>query len=602
MSEKELFGIDYLKNTVSRFPDKPGVYIMKDEDETIIYVGKAKIIRNRVKSYFNSNKDIKTTMLMRKVTSIEHITTSTEFEALLLENTLIKKWTPRYNIRLKDGKSYPVIRITNEDFPRVFKTRRIIKDGSVYYGPFPNVGHIDIYLELIEKLFPLRKCKGKLKKRKNPCLYYHIGRCLSPCTGNVTKEEYRKNIRKIKILLSGKTKKIKKELHDTMMKYAEKLNFEKAAEYRNIIEAFKQLEEDSTIVDFDIETRDYISYVCEDNICSYSVFQMREGKLIGRDIIRTEIYTEEKEGFTQFILQYYQDFNALPSKIYVDAEVEKEIIETFFKDKSSKKIEILHPETKSHFSVLNMVKENAREDLEKQKWERGNIQALEALQQSLGLPRLPRRIEGFDIAHIGGEKPVASMVSFLNGIPEKSKYRKYHMKSLKGEIDDFKAIREVVARRYTRILNDNLPKPDLILVDGGKGQVSSAYSILEALELHDKIPLAGLAKKEEHVFVPHQTEPIIIKEGSPALRVLQNVRDESHRFATTFNKSLIQKRDTSSQLEQIPGIGKKRSKMLLTHFGSLDNLKDKSPEEIAKTAKIKIELAEAIIEFIRKKK
>jgi len=567
------------------FPTQSGVYIMKDSADKVIYIGKAKNLRNRVRSYFTGGKDIKTTVLVSHVHRIEYIITRNEYEALLLENTLIKKWKPRYNINLKDGKTYPVIRLTAEEYPRVFKTRYIVSDGSTYYGPYPNVASIDAYLELVERLYPLRKCRGPVKHRDHPCLYYHIGRCAGVCAGKTSRQEYDERVAHIKRLLSGETEDIKAELERDMNHASKELRFEKAAEYRDILAAIARVEAEQQVVDFDLDVRDYVGFAAQQRFCTFVVFQMRGGKLLGSDMFRTSVFAPEEEDLTQFILQYYSTRNAVPARLFISRPMDTQDLVHYFRDEHEAEVEILTPESARDASVMRMVEENARTDLEKRIRDRGNLPALQELQRVLELARAPLRIEGFDIAHVGGKHPVASLVSFQNGVPDKSQYRRFHMKSLNGQIDDFESMREVMARRYTRVLNERLPRPDLILVDGGKGQVSAAYGVLESLDMAD-IPLVGLAKRNEEIFVPHRADPIVLPEGSPPLRVLQHVRDEAHRFATTF-RARLQKNDIAlDTLEQVPGIGEKRSKRLLQAFGSLETIAETPPDIIAKSCAI----------------
>jgi excinuclease ABC subunit C len=567
---------------------------MRDAQGAILYVGKAKNLKNRVRSYFLDNRDIKTRILVRKITAIEYIVTGNEYEALLLENTLIKKHTPRYNINLKDGKSYPVIRITAEDYPRIFRTRRMVYDGSLYFGPYPAVNRLDTYLDLIEKLFPLRKCRGVLKKRKHPCLYHHIGRCFAPCAGKINSEKYTENIGEIRKLLSGETEGLIKNLTRDMTAAAKELDFEKAARLRDLIRVIEDLDRGQKVVDFDEESRDYIDWAAEDRLCTFVVFQMRGGTLLGRDVFRGLVYDSEEAVLEQFLLQYYHEAARLPATLYLRAIPQDRSMEEYFSRELKKEVRFLRAADKRDLSVLNMVKENALHDLRRRIHDRGNIPALEDLKSLLRLPRLPLRIEGFDIAQLSGKHPVASLVSFYRGAPDKKSYRTFHIKTLEGEIDDFEAVREVVSRRYTRIKNEEKEKPDLVLIDGGKGQVSAARGILDALDLED-IPVIGLAKKNEEVFLSHRKNPVILPEGSAALRVLQAVRDEAHRFATGFNKRLRKKTLALETLTSVPGIGEVRGRKLLKRFGSKEEIAGAAGYDIAKTAGISLEVAETLI-------
>ncbi len=583
-----------LKSSVREFPQKPGVYLMKNSHGKIIYVGKAKNLKKRVSSYFTGTQPVKTRVLVSKIKAIEYIVTQNEYEALLLENNLIKKNDPRYNVNLKDGKSYPSIRVTNEDYPRIFRTRRIIQDGSTYFGPFTNVEKIDVYLELIEKLFPLRKCRGPVKKRDHPCLYYHIGRCSSPCTGKISQTEYMQHVEEAKKLLSGKTDDLLEELEAQMNKAAGNLNYEKAAELRDTIEAVKSVGESQEVVDFNYEKRDYVAIAQRDSLCSFVVFQMRAGKMSGRDLFRAESFGAEEEVFSEFFFRYYGQSDKFPDVIYTSNETDLELIQRFFQEELKTSVEVKMPQKGRHSKILKMALQNAMQDVERRLRAVANIPGLEELKNVLSLSKLPRRIEGFDIAQLSGKHPVASLVSFYNGNPDKKNYRRFHIKTLNGKIDDYEAIREAVARRYTRVLNENLEKPDLIVIDGGKGQLSAAKGILDSLGLQ-KIPVIGLAKQFEEIFTVDHDEPIRLPEGTEGLRVLQAVRDETHRFATTFNRSLRQKDLNLDTLDAIPGVGPKRGKRLLEVFGSIAEIKNTSAEEISKKAELPLNTAKEIV-------
>lgn len=588
---------EVLQEIISDFPLSPGVYIMKDKSGKIIYVGKAGKLKNRVRSYFSGSKDIKTRILVKHIESIEYIITNDEYEALLLENTLIKKWTPRYNIDLKDDKSYPSICVTREDFPRIFKTRNIRKDGSAYYGPFTSSSKLDDYLELINTIFPLRKCRGKLKKRETPCLYYHIGRCSAPCCGKITRKEYRVFVRKAEKLLNGETKSLIKDLKKEMDAASGELDFEKAAKMRNLIEAVKMVEEQAQVIEFDAESRDYIACYIQDTLCTFSVIRIRGGKINDRALFRTKVYGDEEDAFTEFFLHHYQDRMELPRTIYVSGAFDRESVEEFLNGFTDYKVSIIYPLEGRHFKIIRMAMENARQDVEKKARSRENTAGLKELKKVLGLPVIPVRIEGFDIAQLSGKYPVASLVSFFKGVPDKKNYRKFHIKTLDGAIDDYEAIREVIARRYTRVINEGLVKPDLIIIDGGKGQVNAAKGILDSLGLSG-IPLIGLAKKNEEIFLPGESGPVILPDTSEALRIVQAVRDETHRFATNFNKQLREKELVLSELGKIPGIGLKRSRNLLLEFGSLESLAAAESADLMRKAGLSEEAAERVHKYL----
>ena len=588
-----------LKEFVKTFPQDPGVYLMRDAEGTIIYVGKAKVLVNRVKSYFTGDKDIKTRTLVKRIHDIEFIITANEYEALLLENNLIKEHKPRYNILLKDGKSYPLIRVTNEPFPRVFRTRRVVDDGSDYFGPFPNLKHLDLSLELADKLFPLRKCKGPLKERKEPCLYYHLGRCQGPCIGKVDVAEYRKQVLKAKNLLSGKTATLEKDLSAQMKQASADLRFEAAADLRDTLKAVQELSGDRAVLDLNPEQRDYVAMVSESRYATFVVLQMRGGKVLGRDLFPTEFWGTEDEAFEEFLIRYYTTNPPPAAAVYLNRVFDVGAFVQFLNADGRAGPSVEFPEGGRHASILKMAQENAWLDLKKRLETGGNQHALVELKKVLNLPKLPHRIEGFDIAQLDGTNPVASLISFWNGNPDRKNYRKFHVKSLKGAIDDFQSMKEVTARRYSRLMNEGAEMPDLILIDGGKGQVNAVHGVLTALGLD--IPIVGLAKREEELFLPHTSDPILLPRGNSALRVLQAVRDETHRFATGFNQKLRSKVLKLTTLEGVPGIGEKRSQKLLKEFGGLEELAAAEPSEIALRGGITEALAETVKTYLADK-
>jgi excinuclease ABC subunit C len=581
---------------ISLIPENPGVYLMKDKNGKIIYVGKAKNLKSRVSSYFSGEKDLKTRYLVEKIADIETIITSSEYEALILENNLIKRHAPRYNINLKDGKSYPVIRITNEDFPRIFRTRRIVNDGSEYYGPYPNVKAVDIYIDLIHKLYPLRRCKI-LKNRETPCLYYHIQRCSAPCTANISKEEYNRYIKKARSLLSGRNSGFIKELEKKMKEASALQEYEKAAEYRDAVRSLEIIDTEPSVMDFNEESRDYIHFKASGRYVIFSVIKMRGGRVIDRELFINEYGGSLKDVLSEFVIQYYSERGTeIPSVIFVP-EFPGDLTYSFFKD-INKDLKMLIPVEKRDKSVLAMVKMNAESELERIVRKEGDLPALIELKEVLDLSAVPRRIEGFDIAQLAGKHTVASLVLFSDGKPDRAGYRHYRIHSTNNQIDDYKAISEAVARRYQRLKNENLKLPDLVLVDGGKGQVSSALKILKALGLDNKIPVAGLAKRDEEIWLPGNSRPIRLPEGDPGLRILQHVRDETHRFATEYNKKLRAKDISFSTLESVSGIGPARSFRLMKEYKSLKGIYEQKAENIARTAGVNISVAETVLELL----
>ena len=624
-------------------PKTSGVYLWRDEKDIVIYIGKAKSLKNRLSSYFASKRDIKTRILVSRARRIEYIQTDNEYEALLLENNLIKKYKPRYNINLKDGKTYPVLKITNERYPRLYRTRRIQNDGARYFGPFPNVPAVDDFLSLIKRTYTLRQCK-RLKKRE-PCLYFHIGRCSAPCADKISETDYRKDIDEIALLLEGDLKKPLAELTEKMKAAAAAREFEKAARIRDGMQAVRALRGQNSVEDMDPEARDYIGWAAEGVLITFTVFKMRGGKVVGRDLYRTESLKDEAEVLPEFLIAYYTDPKQTPPHIFVCAGQEYELAEQWFADRLGVKVTITAipledrkqasddttaasiEETESvaattdfiqttalvaaektpvygaailrrHKAALAMAQFNAKEDAARRIKELGDFPALEELQKILSLDRPPHRIEGFDIAHLHGKYTVASLISFKDGNPDKKNYRIFRLRTTDGIIDDYASMREAVARRYTRLLNEAAELPDLIMIDGGIGQVNAAKAILDALELD--IPLVGLAEKNEELYRPHINKPIILPRRSAALRVLQRVRDETHRFANTRNNRLRSKEELHLRFEQLPHIGEKRAARLLRSFSSIEKLAAASVEAAAAAARITQAQAEEVIAAARK--
>lgn len=578
---------DKLHQTALKAPKLPGVYLWKDENQEVIYVGKAKNLKNRLSSYFSGIKDIKTKTLISKAFLIEYITTDNEYEALILENTLIKKYSPRYNINLKDDKSYPVLRITNEDFPRIFRTRRIIQDGSKYFGPFPNAGALSTFTENLYKQYPLRQCK-KLRKRSSPCMYYHIGRCAAPCCEKISKESYNQIIEEIIHLLEENPKETVQKLTLEMKECAKALDFEKAAKIRDNIDAIKALHIKNSVSDFNTDSRDYIGFATEGTLVSFAVLKMREGRLIARDLYRTKSLNTDEELINEFLMAYYVSQDLFPSQIFIPINMDVNLFRQWSEKEMEIQAQIFTPEVfdSKHNSAMEMAEQNAKEDIIRRLRERSDTPALEELKQLLKLDHLPTRIEGFDIAHIGGKFPVASLISFYNGNPDKKNYRYFRLKTTDGIIDDFASMREATARRYTRLLNENAELPDLILIDGGIGQVNAVKGVLSTLDLD--IPIIGLAEKNEDIYLPGNSTPIQLPKRSDALRLLQRVRDETHRFATSKNQALRTKEKTANPFLELPHIGSKRAMLLIKTYGTIQNLVDevtkKGLSHLAETA------------------
>ena len=599
---------EILHQTALKAPQQSGVYLWRNREGTVLYVGKAKNLKNRLSSYFSGEKDIKTRRLISHASSIEYITTSNEYEAFLLENNLIKKYTPKYNICLKDGKSYPVLRITAEKYPRIFKTRQVIQDGSRYFGPFPDAGALDTFTDTLYQIYPLRHCRT-FKSKDSPCIYYHMKKCLGPCCRNVEESTYNEFIEEISSLLESKDDQTAKKLEDKMKEAAKALNFEKAARLRDGLKALSVLQNQNIVESFDGNDRDYVASWREAEMVSWTVLKIRSGKLLARDNYRTMSLNEGGELILEFIMAYYTEKESIPPRIYVQEESESQTMEKYFREtlEADSKIIAVASEKENqnlHIAAINMAVQNAKEDIIRRQREEGDMPAMKELQKVLGLPRLPVRIEGFDIAHIGGKFPVASLISFYNGNPDKKNYRYFRLKTTDGLIDDFQSMREAVSRRYTRLINEKKPLPDLLLIDGGIGQVNAVDGILKALDAD--IPIAGLAKRDEEIWRPHTSSPICLPKNSQGLHLLQRVRDETHRFATSRNQELRTKENTVSPFLELPGIGPAKDKILMKTFGTLQALASASEADVAQAIHVRADAASEILirarELYRKQK
>ncbi|MDR0721278.1 MAG: excinuclease ABC subunit UvrC [Treponema sp.] len=604
-----------LKALAHEAPRKPGVYLWRDEENRIMYVGKARVLRNRLKSYFSGAQDLKTKALVHHARSIETIIVANEYEALLLENTLIKQHTPKYNINLKDGKTYPVIRITGEAFPRVFKTRHIIEDTSQYFGPFPQIHAVDTLLACIDRLFPLRKCRV-FRKRENPCMYYHIDRCLAPCCGKISPEAYRVHVIRVQHLLSDELsiESLIMDLSVQMHAEAAALRFERAVQFRDTIKALEELTGQHTaLVTLDPEGRDYIAWASEGILSTFTVFSLRGGKMIGRELFRTHSAAGGAESLETFVAAYYTQDRPPPPHIYLSpwtetAQTELEadppfpslcrwFVEQFGYTPAIVSLEEQPSQAGSapdrrHWAVLAMARQNAQEDLRRRLKERGAGPALDELVQVLGLTRRPERIEGFDIAQLNGKHPVASLISFKHGRPDRKNYRYFKLRTVVGVVDDFAAMREAVQRRYSRLLREGKELPDLVLIDGGIGQVNAAQGVLDALGIDCDV--VGLAKRDEELWLPHSTAGIRLSKRSEALKVLQFLRDETHRFATSFNQRLRSEDLFFPILESVEGIGPKRAGRIMKTYGHIGAIAAADPSSMAKACKISETLAQTV--------
>ncbi|MCL2601434.1 MAG: excinuclease ABC subunit UvrC [Treponema sp.] len=589
-----------LKSSAREAPLEPGVYLWKDNENRIMYVGKARTLRHRLANYFSGAKDIKTAALIKHAVSIETIIVSNEYEALLLENTLIKQHSPKYNINLKDGKTYPVVRITADPFPRVFRTRHIVEDGSLYFGPFPNVQAVDRTLEMIEKLFSLRKCRT-LKKRRHPCLYYHIGRCLGPCVKDTP--DYAVQVERVRKLLAGENSALEEELRAKMQEASHALNFEAAAGFRNAIRAIENLTENNSVQDMmSTEDRDYIAWAEEGIFTTFSVLSMRGGRMTGQELFSSRSAAEEDASLETFITAYYSPDRQPPPRIYlgISALPAFDALERYLREQFDCTPEFIAVSAigaaeggaKRHLAALAMARQNAQEELRRRLRERGAGPALDEMARLLGLKTRPERIEGFDIAQLDGKFPVASLISFKNGSPDRKNYRYFRLRTVIGKVDDFAAMREVVHRRYSRLVREGKELPDLILIDGGIGQVNAARGVLDVLGI--TCDVAGLAKRDEEIWLPHTSQPLRLSKRSEALKVLQFVRDETHRFATGLNQRLRSTSLSLPALESVEGIGPKRAAALMQAYGELEKIAAADPLEIAETCRISESAARAV--------
>lgn len=584
-----------IKNKLALLPDQPGCYLMKDKNGTIIYVGKAKILKNRVRSYFTGSHDTKTERLVSEIVDFEYIVTESNIEALLLEINLIKKNDPKYNIMLKDDKTYPFIKITNEEYPRLLITRKVLKDKAYYFGPYPDVGAANETKKLLDRLFPLRKCKVLPKE---VCLYYHMGQCLAPCVFQIPKDTYPKMVKEIKQFLNGGHSEIQAELTQKMETAAVEMNFEQAAEYRDQIRAIETVMTRQKMTQADQMDRDVFGYAVDKGWMCVQVFFVRQGKLIERDVSLFPFYNEAPEDFLTYIGQFYQENqHFIPKEVLIPDDIDQESVEALLDTK------VLQPKRGEKKKLVDLAGKNARVALQEkfqliQRKEERTIGAVEKLGNAMNIPT-PVRIEAFDNSNIQGSDPVSAMVVFIDGRPAKNEYRKYKIKTVKGP-DDYASMREVIYRRYSRVLKEGLAFPDLIVIDGGKGQVDVARDVLEN-QLGLDIPIAGLAKNDKHktselLFGP-ELAVIDLERNSPEFFLLQRIQDEVHRFAITFHRQLRSKNSFSSKLDGVPGLGPKRKKLLLKEFKSLKNIQQATLEEIHHLG-IPLPVAEAVKEVL----
>lgn len=609
-----------LQHKLDTLPTKPGVYLMLNEAGEIIYVGKALNLRNRVRSYFqkSASQTAKVQVMVEHITDLEYIITDSEMEALILENNLIKKHAPRYNVRLKDDKTYPYIKVTvQETFPQVFMVRKRLNDGARYFGPFTDVTAVKETLAFLRTLFPIRSCRKNIQEgaQDRPCLNYHIGRCLAPCAGLVSRERYGEMIDEVLLFLEGRLDRLLPDLAKKMTRAAENLEFEKAARLRDQIQSLQALQEEQKIVAEHGEDQDFVGYARTGELACVQIFFVRSGKLVGRDHFMLECSADEEEGeiLRSFLQQFYEEASYIPKEVLTPLALEEpELLENWLGSLRGNRVYLRTPRRGPKKQLVDLVVKNAQVVLDETRtrdaYKRKALEhALTGLQDLLGLPKPPRRIEAFDISNLQGTHVVASLVVWENGALKPDDYRRFRIKGVEGAPNDYEAMREVVTRRFQRGLQEREEGeegckfaifPDLVLIDGGKGQLGVALEVREQLGLN--MPFLALAERREEVYLPRQTQPVILAPDTPALLLLRHIRDEAHRFALAYHRNLRGKTTRSSILDEIPGIGPKRKKALIKHFGSVKRIRQATPDELQEVAGISAQLAKEIFQFMQK--
>ncbi len=583
-----------IKSKLELLPTSPGCYIHKDKNGTIIYVGKAKNLRNRVRSYFRGSHDTKTEALVSEIVDFEFIVTESNIEALLLEINLIKENKPKYNIMLKDDKSYPFIKITNERYPRLIITRQVKKDGGLYFGPYPDVGAANEIKRLLDRIFPFRKCTNPPSK---VCFYYHIGQCMAHTICKKDEAYFKSMAQEVSDFLKGQDDKIIDDLKGKMVSAAQTMEFERAAEYRDLIQAIGTLRTKQRVMAKDLQNRDVFGYYVDRGWMCVQVFFVRQGKLIERDVNLFPYYNDPDEDFLTYVGQFYQEKSHLvPNEVLIPQDIDKEAVKVLVGSK------ILKPQRGEKKQLVNLAIKNARVSLEQkfnllEKSVEKTQGAIENLGRLLQIPT-PVRIESFDNSNIMGTSPVSAMVVFVNGKPSKKDYRKYKIKTVVGP-DDYASMREVIRRRYGRVQREALTPPDLIVIDGGQGQVNIAKQVIQE-ELGLDIPIAGLQKNDKHqtheLLFGDPLEVVELSRNSQEFFLLQRIQDEVHRFAITFHRQLRSKNSFSSQLDGIEGLGPKRKQNLMKHFKSLTKIKEASVDEI-----VEVGVPRAVAEAVQRK-
>ncbi|TKJ40731.1 excinuclease ABC subunit C [candidate division LCP-89 bacterium B3_LCP] len=606
-----------ISTKLKNLPKLPGVYLFRDRSGKVIYVGKAKVLRNRVRSYFNKGDDgrYQYNRLVKAIADLEVIVTDTEIEALILEANLIKKNIPRYNVQLRDDKSYPYLKVTDELFPRVFLTRKTPRDGSKYYGPYTDVKALRQFLRTFKGVLKIRNCNRKItpeliaSQKYQPCLNFHINRCASACSDGIASDKYQLNVQHLVNLIYGRDKDLIRELKAQMAEAAEGKHYEEAAQIRDRIlqvENFGRLTTMGGIIAADLRDKDVIALALEDEDGCAALFQIRSGRIVGRShFYLTSVFEKTPSDVLQaFLREYYNRTESLPDAAFLPFEiVDRNLISQWLSERKGRKVHLEVPKVGEKARLVRLVSQNAQlllGELKIQKSKKDFIHhALKALQRDLHLNKPPRLIEAFDISNIQGRDAVGSMVCFKDAKPYKKEYRRFKIRTVKGA-DDFAMMGEVVRRRYRRLKNEDLPLPDLVLIDGGKGQLNRAVQVLCDLGVSN-IPVIGLAKKLEEVFLHGYSDPQNIPKNSSGLKLICQIRDEAHRFAVDYHRTLRNKRTLTGELDAIPGVGEKRKKALLRHFGSLKKLKSADTQAITEVSGINPKLAQSIHNHLQKK-
>ncbi len=606
-----------LEATLKRLPDRPGVYLMKDRRGDVLYVGKAQSLRSRVRSYWQKHVPAgeihRIRSVIDRVADVEVTEVDSVSEALLLEANLIKRYRPRFNVRLKDDKSYPYIKVTlGDDFPRVERTRKLVNDGSRYFGPYASASSVDESMNLVRRLFPFRTCTIDIRDGERalqrPCLLYHIKRCQGPCIEAISKDDYRADIQQVELFLEGRQETLVKALQREMASAAERQDYERAAQHRDKIRAVERTMESQKMAAFARTELDLVGMARQDNQAAMTLFAIRDGKMIGREVYLLDAAREatDDEVLGSFLEQYYARATSIPREVYVPAGLgEAADLVAFLSERRGGPVHLNVPQRGEKRSLLELATRNATDTLAREhaRWlaDQGKtLAALEQLAEALGLPGPPLRIECYDISNFQGSESVGSMVVFEDGKPRTGEYRRFRIRTVQGP-NDFASHQEVLRRRFRAVKSGEegseeerrWAMPDLVIVDGGKGQVSAAKAVLDELGLHD-LPLAGLAKEREELFLPDQAEPIVLPPTSSALYLVQRLRDEAHRFAITYHRTLRDKRTVRSAFDDLPGVGPKRKRELLKVFGSIKRVREAPVEQIAAVPGISRALAERI--------